>query len=195
MRRIVVPILLTGHYQVFGWDRVFLSTGEVHDRLFVMISMPPEVFSIDPHASENIMREFSKQLVNEGFVHKVPEITPYPGAGFALRAVSCSPEFSDTGCFHLSMLYTFFLAMLEDINTPNQALLNTSVWNAFRASFELYQTRLIGLLEAHAAHNIPLLFGPSWNTQFLNIRDARLSDTEGNQYVYSSENGWMPVQH
>jgi hypothetical protein len=191
MRRIVVPILLTGHYQVFGWDRVFLSPGVVHDRLFVMTSMLPEVFPIDPHASENIMREFSKQLVDGGFIQKLPEITPYPGAGYALRDVSLRSEFNDTGCFQLSMLYTFFLAMSEDINTPNPSFLNTSVWNAFRASFEVYQRRLIGLLEAHAAHNIPLLFGPSWNAQFLNIRDARLSDTDGHQYVYSSENGWM----
>jgi hypothetical protein len=65
--KVVVPILLTGHYPVFGWYQEFLSSWGVHNRLFVMASMLPEVFPIDPHASDNIMREFYKQLVAGSF--------------------------------------------------------------------------------------------------------------------------------
>ena len=195
MRRIVVPILLTGHYQVFGWDQVFLEKGKVHDRLFVMTSMPPEAFQIDPNASANIMRELSKQLVERRFVREVPEITPYPGAGHALREITRSLRFRDTGCFHVSMLYTFFLAMAEDINTPSKAFLQHSVWNAFRTSCDAYQHRTLALLEAHAEISAPVLLGPSWDAKFINIRSARLASTDGAQYAFSSADGWTVVGH
>jgi hypothetical protein len=190
MRRIVVPILLTGHYQVFGWDRVPLPDGNVHDRLFVMTSMPQTALLTDPKAADNIMRELCHQLVAGGFVSKTPEITPYPGAGHAMRAITFSEPFRDAGCFYVSMLYTFFLAMAEDINAPNEAFLQPSVWNAFRAGCEVYQRRTVGLLEAHADIEAPVLLGPSWDAKFINIRDARLASTDGTQYAYSSGNGW-----
>ena len=195
MRRIVVPILLTGHYQVFGWDRVFLPNENVHDRLFVMSSMPQDALSTDPRAAENIMHELCRQLIDGGFIHKAPEITPYPGAGHAMRAITRAPEFRDAGCFYVSMLYTFFLAMAEDINTPSEAFLQRSVWNAFRASCEAYQRRTLGLLEAHANIGAPVLLGPSWDAKFINIRSARLASTDGARYAYSSADDWVDVAH
>ena len=195
MRRIVVPIILTGHYQVFGWDRVFLTNGKVHDRLFVMSSMPQDALHTDPRAAENNMHEFCRQLIEGGLIHGAPEITPYPGAGHALREITRSPEFVDLGCFHLSMLYTFFLAMAEDINTPSEEFLRLRVWHAFRDSCDAYQRRTLCFLEAHAIIEQPVLLAPSWDAKFINIRSARLASIDGTKYAYNSADGWTEVAH
>ena len=98
--RIVVPLLLTGHFQVFGWDHVWGGDGApVHDRLFVVTTMPPEIFPIDPRASDNLLAELRRQLGDACLPHT--ELTPYPGAGTVLRALSRSPAFMDMDCFYL----------------------------------------------------------------------------------------------
>ena len=172
LRRIVVPVLLTGHFELFGWDRVWGPDGApVHDRLFVMTSMIPEAFPIDLHVSSNLLGELQRQL-------RLPhaELTPYPGAGTILRARTKSPGFLDMDCVYYSMLYTFFLGMLEDINDPATAplLARPEVWHGLRAAYMVYEERLLRLLEAHAACGEPVLLGASWDATFLNVRDARL---------------------
>ena len=125
--RRVVPVPLTGNFQVFRWDRAWdQDTGQpVHDRLLVMTSMHHDVFPIDPHASDNTLAEFRRQL--GGACMSSTELTPYPGAGTVLLAMSKTKEFFDLDCFYLSMLYTFFLAMVEDINSPDTAAVQRSM--------------------------------------------------------------------
>ena len=194
LRHIVVPVLLTGHFQVFGWDRTWdQDSGQpVHDRLFVMTSMPHDVFPIDPHASDDILAEFRRQL--GGACMPNTELTPYPGAGRVLRAIAKREEFFDLDCFYLSMLYTFFLAMVEDINSPDTAawLTQSKVWCAFREGYMRYEERLLFMLEYYSTDHWPVLLGPSWGDAFLNIRDARVvTQYDGYAYRYTWDEGWL----
>ena len=152
---------------MFGWDRVWGADGApVHDRLFVMTSMPPEIFPIDPRALDNLLAKLWRQLGDACLPHT--ELTPYPGAGTVLRALSKSPAFMEMDCFYLSVLYTFLLGILEDINDPDTAAWHarSDVWQRFRAGYMCYEERLLRLLEAHSARGEPVLLGGAGTRRF-----------------------------
>ena len=199
-RRIVVPVLLTGHFQVFGWDRTFDTTtgAPLHDLLFCMTSMPPYVFPIDPHASDNILLELKKQLLDaQLLLPNNHQLMPYPGGGIVLRAMTDKGEFEDSGCFFLGVLYTFYLAMVEDLQADVEpAFAQDAVWNTFRSGYALYEQRLLHFLEAHLENSEePVLLSSAFADTFLNIRSAQLlTPNTGYTYQYTWEHGWIPTQ-
>ena len=203
IRRIVVNIILTGHFEVFGWDRTFHVDGTTAgDCLFVMSSAKPELLEHDARVPMNILDELQKQLVQVRLCQ--PENIRHiirPNTADALRQMSLLPEFNDTDCFYLSLLYTLFLAMVEDFDSVEnvQVLTQKKVWHTLRAAYVAYELRLLQLLETYSQYNVAqtrhtpllLLLGPEWGAQFLNIRDATLRDTHGDALCYHWTEGWM----
>ena len=88
-------------------------------------------------------------------------------------------------CFYLSVLYTFFLGMLEDINDPDTAAwhVRPDVWHSFRAGYMCYEEQLLRLLEAHSARTTRA--GAS-------ARDEAAFDAAAH-YRYTWSEGWLPV--
>lgn len=191
LRRIVIPIMIPGHFFLFGWDRHFLlGNGEprVRDRLFTVSTVADRFLHINQGASADILRELRRQLEAKGFLFEGPKLTMHLIR--TLTQMSMRSEFRDTACVFHGILFTLFLAMVEDID-DNPALANPEAWHTFRAGYAAYESRLLQLLQSHSGN--PVLLGPEWDETFLNVRDARLITVgHGPPLVYSWDRGWAP---
>ena len=168
------------HFQAFTWDRVYWvdhhNQPRIYHRVYIMISMPPEMMTLDVNAQRNLVQEFARQLHAAGLVDDHCETVVYPVSGPRLREIIFLPHLDDVSCFHLSILYTMYLAMVEhptqDVSVP---FANHKVFLALRKLYALYEARLLRFLQmVFSRPHHTVLFGPAFDSSFFNVRDATL---------------------
>ena len=199
LRRVVIPVQLTGHFVLIGWDQSFDGNGRrIHNRLFYMSSLPADRFALDPRHNRNLVDALYMGLLQHGFVgeQETSDKIYLPFAAPRLRETSLLPEFDDTDCFYMSMVYTFYLAMTEDISADNgEHFALPEVWQMLRTGYERFENSILELLEREMRREIvPVLLGPEWAEGFLNIRHARLLIPDVGFFQYSWEEGWKLIE-
>lgn len=194
LRRIVVPVQLTGHFVLLVWDHTAQK-----DRIFVMTSAPQQLLSHDASHADNLSRGFMVALQAHGFITTSGphvQVNTLPPSAPNMRAMSRRDEFLDTDCFYLSMLYSFYLATVEDAFADDgSAFVRPETWNMIRAAYDKWEADTLDLLSLTIHKEaLPMLLGPEWAQPFLDIRNASLYVPGIGYFQYEWARGWHVVQ-
>jgi hypothetical protein len=194
LRRIVVPVQLTGHFVLLVWDHTAQK-----DRIFVMTSAPQQLLPHDASYADNLSRGFMTALQAHGFITTSGphvQVNALPPSAPKMRAMSRRDEYLDTDCFYLSMLYAFYLATVADTFADDgEAFVRPETWNMIRAAYNKWEVDTLEFL-SHAIHEqaLPVLLGPEWAQPFLDIRNASLYVPGIGYFQYEWDRGWHVVQ-
>jgi len=199
LQRVVIPVLLTGHSVLIGWDQSFDAVGHrIHNRLFYMANVPSDLLRNDSNHNRNLVDALYTNLVQHGLIreHESFDKIYMPFAAPKLWKISLLPQFLDTDCFYHSMINMFYLATTEDISADNgERFARPEVWDMLRTGYESFERSILELLErALAQDGLPVLLGPEWAEGFLDIRHARLLIPEVGFFQYSWEQGWKVTE-
>jgi hypothetical protein len=196
LRRIVVPVQLTGHFLLLVWDHMAQAN---KDRVFVMASAPQQLLPHDDRHADHLSHGFMVALQAHGFITTPGphlQVNTLPPSAPKMRAMSRRDEYLDTDCFYLSMLYAFYLATVADTFADDgDAFVRPETWNMICAAYNKWEADTLRFL-SHAIHEqaLPVLLGPEWGQPFLNISNASLFVPGMGYFQYEWQLGWHMVQ-
>ena len=196
LRRIMVWLLERSHFEQFGWDTLYDSSGNIIKHILFMVSTVPGVeLWGNPQGHTNILNEFKQKLIRDGHIDaQATTLIPDLKCRAALR--KSANKFDDIWCVLFAGFSTPILANVLDIESWDGGDgMDSAYWDFCRAGYHRFET---GMLERIAStiqdKDNTLWICPQVAAAHLNIKDVYLlaakNGTQNKKIEFSWKTGW-----
>jgi hypothetical protein len=196
LRRIVVLLLEKGHFELFGWDRLYDETGAfVKDVLYIMSTMLGGNFTMDTKIHEKITGEFKRAMIGRGMIDdKVKTISDLKCREKYRETVMYA---DDVWCVLATGFSLLLLANVVDIENWNAANLDKSFWEYSRSGYAKFESGLITKITDTVNGGGRIWISPALQAKHVNIDDVYLiaADKHDNKskLTFDWDSGWNQV--
>lgn len=195
LRRIVVWMLLKGHFEAFCWDQLYDSEGvAIKDILFIMSTMPQNEFELDEAIHQHIITAFKKVMMSNHYIsqnaQEIPDLACQPNLQISIRK-----QPADVACVLFTTFATLLLCTVQDIEKWDGKQIDNRFWDYCRAGYAKFEQKLVVQLQTLIASGHAIWISPELQKKHVNIKEVYLItvDTEGvkRKMVYNWTTGWV----
>jgi hypothetical protein len=197
LRRIVVWILETGHFESFCWDQMYDDDENViGNLLYIVCTLKAEHHELNgSEMHRTLLSEFKKALIIPGYITEentktIENMNFVDGLADSLKAEQ------DMSCVFVSAFSVFLLSNIIDIESWNGSGIPNEFWQFCRIGYLKFELGLITMLEKALRSRCIVLICPTLKAQHLNIKEVHLLTQDTNRehqqmFKYDWFHGWI----
>ena len=199
LRRIVVWILETGHFESFCWDQMYDENGKViGNLLYIVCTLKAEDHEENgPEMHQKLLSEFKKALIHSKKITEENTKT-IENMNFVEKLAESLHSEHDMSCVFVSAFSVFLLSNIIDIESWDGSGIPEHFWQFCRIGYLEFELGLISTIETALKSGCTVLICPELKEKHLNIKDVHLltQDTQGiKQHIrYDWVEGWVVTQ-